>query len=101
MLFVRFCRSFSSKHSCSWTPFYRFPLFKQSAFTLLELLVCLVLVGVLLVSGAPGLQGWVQRSQADQAQARLLGLLQYARNSALSFGVPVSVCGSRVSGVCD
>lgn len=72
-----------------------------AGFTLLELLICLFLLSVLLVSSTPGLESWLQRSRADQAQASLLSLLQYARNSALTFGVPVSVCGSASLAVCD
>lgn len=61
-------------------------------FTLTELLICLAIVAILASLSAPSLAALVANNQRLTLVNQLLGVLHYARGTALTTGIPVSVC---------
>lgn len=66
----------------------------QKGFTLVELLCCLAIAGVLVGYGIPGLNHMLARSQAASAINWILGQVMYARSAAISFNTTVTLCPS-------
>jgi type IV fimbrial biogenesis protein FimT len=58
-------------------------LFNQRGFSLIELMVGMVIVGILLVLGVPAFSDWVQNSQIRTAAESVLNGLQIARTEAV------------------
>ena len=61
------------------------------AFTLIELVVVMAVLTVLLALAAPSLTSSFRGHDLDQAGTQLLALTEYARDEAISQGVPMDV----------
>ncbi len=61
-------------------------------FTLLELMVVLIIVAIVLTFAIPSFRTLLMNSRQDDVVSNLSGALSYARNTALSRNMPVSVC---------
>jgi type II secretion system protein H len=59
------------------------------AFTLVELILVMALLGVVLAAGAPALSRFFQGRTLDSEARRFLALTRYAQNRAVSEGVPM------------
>ena len=66
-------------------------------FTLIELVVVLALASILVTIAVPSFRGFFQDSRATTESNLLLSALTLARNSAVTQGVPVSVCAANTS----
>jgi type II secretion system protein H len=60
-------------------------------FTLVELILVMALLAVIAAFSAPSLAGSLRRRNLDGEASRLLALSEYARNEAVSQGVPMTV----------
>ncbi|MGL5360917.1 MAG: GspH/FimT family pseudopilin [Shewanella sp.] len=69
-------------------------------FTLIELIVTLAVLLILITIGAPSLVGLYEQSRADLAIRELQQTLLYARNTAISYGAPITACGLNDEGKC-
>ena len=67
------------------------------AFSLFELLICLAITSIILSMAIPSFQEAVQRNQRAQSVNQLLGILQFARGSAVFGRTTVGVCTGRHS----
>lgn len=67
------------------------------AFSLLELLICLSISAIILSLTAPSLQETVRRNKNTQSVNQLLGILQYARGSAVFGRNTIGVCAGTNS----
>ncbi|MDR2212297.1 MAG: GspH/FimT family protein [Pseudomonadales bacterium] len=70
-------------------------------YTLLELLVVLTLLGLLLTLGLPDLRRWQREAQSEALLVELGRLLAEARGTAVTQGVPVTLCSSITPPLCD
>lgn len=61
-------------------------------FTLLELMVVLIIVAIVLTFAIPSFRTLLMNSRQDDVVSNLSSALSYARNTALSRNMPVSVC---------
>lgn len=68
-------------------------------FTLPELLACLAIAAILLSISAPRLSSLYANNQQRTLVNQLLGALHYARGTAITTGVPVTLCGGPIA--CD
>lgn len=68
------------------------------AFTLLELIIVMVVLSVLLALAIPTLSSSMRGHQLEQAGAQLLALTEYARDEAVSQGVPMVVSVNAANG---
>ncbi|QYJ88989.1 GspH/FimT family pseudopilin [Shewanella halotolerans] len=64
----------------------------HNGFTLIELMVTLTVATILLSVGLPSLTDLYQAYRADSAIRLIQQTLQFARNSAINYGVWVTVC---------
>ena len=62
-----------------------------SAFTLVELILVMAILATILALSAPSLSRSFKQRNVDQEATRLLALTEYARDEAVSQGVPMSV----------
>ncbi len=60
--------------------------------TLVELMVCLLIGGIMLTSALPVFTSTLQRNQQTQAVNQLLGTLHYARGSAVMGRKTIALC---------
>lgn len=67
------------------------------AFSLLELLTCLSISVIILSLAVPSLQETMQRNQKTQSVNQLLGILQYARGSAVFRRSTIGICSGTNS----
>ncbi|SCX73954.1 GspH/FimT family pseudopilin [Variovorax sp. EL159] len=67
---------------------------RQTAFSLVELMVVVALVAILVAVATPSLVGLIQSNRVTAEVNSFVGDLQYARSEAIKQGVPVSVCAS-------
>lgn len=74
---------------------------KNSGFTVIELMVVLVVVGVLVGLAAPNFREWVSNNKSVAVREDLLATLMYARAEAVKLSKPVSVCQSSNGTSCD
>ncbi|MGH8288084.1 MAG: GspH/FimT family pseudopilin [Steroidobacteraceae bacterium] len=65
---------------------------RQSGFTLIELVIVMILVGILAAIGIPSFRSITTSSRMSAESNTLLGDLQYARAEAAREGEPVTVC---------
>ncbi len=72
----------------------------KNAFTLFELLVVLVIVGILMFVGLPSLSHFVGRNKESVAVNNVVSALHYARSSAISSGENVRFCKSSDGNSC-
>jgi len=75
---------------------------KSSAqgYTLLQLAIVMAMICVLTAVGIPAFQDLLMRQRLAVTSYRLSSQLALARSSAISYGVPVSVCPSSGDGRC-
>lgn len=73
---------------------------RQSGFTLIELMVVLILVGIVAGIGIPAFQGTIQNGRITQATNSMLGLLQLARSEAVTRRAAITVCASSDQATC-
>jgi len=71
------------------------------AFSLLECLLVIALLGVLLLVATPSLRELYQRHQLNTAVERLITAMHVARNAAITRGDIVQLCGSSDASHCD
>ncbi|NND67940.1 MAG: prepilin-type N-terminal cleavage/methylation domain-containing protein [Halioglobus sp.] len=72
-----------------------------SGFTLIEMLVTVVVVGVLLTVAAPAFLGSVNENETRTQAMRLASSLNLARSEAAKENVPVVLCPSTDSATCS
>lgn len=63
--------------------------------TLVELMVCLLIGGIILTSALPAFTSTLQRSQQTQAVNQLLGALHYARGTAVMSRKTIALCSGN------
>lgn len=68
---------------------------QETGLTLLELLVCLVIVALLAALAAPGWSDLVEDKRGDLVIRRLNQAIELARISAVTYGEVVTLCRSR------
>lgn len=74
---------------------------KNCGFTLLEVLMVLVIMGILTMIAVPAFRGIAQGSQMTSAVNDLVSSFNYARNEAITRGTLVIVCKSHDAQTCD
>lgn len=74
---------------------------RMPGFTLLELMVVLVIVGLLLGLGVPAMGNFISSSRMTSAANDVVGALHLARSEAMKRRVPVSFCTSADALVAD
>jgi type IV fimbrial biogenesis protein FimT len=65
---------------------------KPLGFTLLELLITIVIVGVLLGIAIPNLQTFIQNNRQTSAMNDFIGMVSYARGEAVARNTNVALC---------
>jgi len=70
-------------------------------FTLLELLICLLLVAVLGAVSMPGLSAMIAHRRSDIVMRNLIDAIALARTSAITSGSLVTVCRSNNGSQCQ
>jgi len=68
--------------------------YQQRGFTLLELMITLMVVGIILGIGVPNFVDFMRNSRMVGAANDLLAAMHVARGAAVSQRTPVTVCGS-------
>lgn len=66
----------------------------KTGYTLLELLITLVLIGIITVMVIPGWFSWMQTTQTAVQVNQLVGALNFARFTAINHNITVSICQS-------
>lgn len=65
---------------------------KGVGFTILQLMICLVLISILMALAAPAFQQLISSMVSRSEAVRLMSALNYARSEAISRVAPVTVC---------
>src|SRR3989338_10744732 len=73
-------------HSAFRIPHSEFPRFSQAGFTLVEVILVAVVLGLLLTASVPRFQQTAQRLQTEQTAFALTQLLRYAHERAVAQG---------------
>ena len=73
---------------------------KNTGFTLLELIITMLIVGILLAVGVPSLKGFMKGNQLVASTNELLSALHVARSEAVKLNSRVSVCDSTDGSSC-
>lgn len=74
---------------------------RQSAFTLIELMVTLVVLGVVMSAALPSFKSQLSKSSADALSQDLIAALQLARSEAIKRSGYVSLCASEDGASCS
>lgn len=74
---------------------------KYSGFTLIELMITLIIVGILLAVGVPSLKSFMQGNQLIAASNELVSALHVARSEAIKLNSRVSICESSDGATCS
>ena len=64
---------------------------KQEGFTLIEILVAIIIIGIMAAITGPGMLGFFARSKVSSAQSELQGILQEAQRSSIRSSVNCSL----------
>ena len=67
---------------------------KHSGFTLIELMITLIIIGVLLVVGVPSLKTFMQGNQLIASTNELISAFHVARSEAIKLNASVTICES-------
>ncbi len=70
----------------------------SAGFTLLELMTVIVLAGIVLAIGAPGVQGFIQNNARASATNEMIAAIQQARSVAIKRNQLTSVCPINAAG---
>lgn len=73
------------------------PLTMHRGFSLIELMVTIALLAILTMLAAPKLSDFMKRSTVTTQTNELLGALQFARSTAVTRNVMVSICPSTTA----
>ncbi len=77
---------------------YKYPLaarLHEQGFTLIELMITIVVLGILLAVGAPTMQDTLQNSKITAQTNSTIGMLAYARSEAAKRpGITITLCAS-------
>ena len=74
---------------------------KHNAFTLIELMVTLALVGILATIALPGMSNFIKNERLTTSINSLLSYLQYARSEAILRHSQITVCASNDQATCS
>ena len=74
---------------------------RNHGFTLLELMVVLIVVGILLGVAVPGMTNFIRNSRMTAAANDLVGALTFARGEAIKRRLPVTLCTSDTALAAD
>lgn len=64
----------------------------QRAFTIVEILIVVVILGVLAALALPSLLGFIQSNRVRSTTSEFISSLDYAKGEAITRGYPVSIC---------
>lgn len=70
-------------------------------FTLIELIIVMVIVGILLTIGVPTLESTLKRNRVVSATNELVSALNVARSEAIKLGQKVTLCKSTDGSSCN
>jgi len=74
----------------------------QAAFTIIELMIAITVLGILLALAAPNMRDFILRNRLTAQTNDMVTALQFARSEAIKRGVPVGVCARGVDDeTCD
>lgn len=74
---------------------------EQAGFTLMELLLTLVVLGILITLALPSFNQFRQNNRLASEANEMVASFQFARSEALKRGVPVQVCSSSDGVACN
>lgn len=74
---------------------------RATGFTLIELMVTLVLVGILIAAGVPGMRTLLNNMEARGNADQLAAAFAFARQEAVSNATAVTICSSTDLATCD
>tara|TARA_R110000868_G_scaffold174324_3_gene410942 strand:- start:232 stop:828 length:597 start_codon:yes stop_codon:yes gene_type:complete len=74
---------------------------KQSAFTLLEMLLALAVAAILMLLVIPGIKGMAQQNKQDALCKEMLSLIYFAKNQAETRRQVVTICKSDDQKTCS
>lgn len=77
------------------------PAAQQRGFTLIEMIMVMVILGIAAAIVLPSLREAANNSRARSQAADALGDLQFARSEALSHGEPIAICPSTDAANCS
>ena len=72
----------------------------SKAYTLLELLLVLTVVAILTVAGVYGWRAWAKGQEQQRVVSRLLQGLNFARQAAMTYRQPVTLCAAASAMAC-
>ncbi len=81
--------------------------YKQQAFTLVELMVTIAIMGIMAAIAMPSFNNFVAKSRLNNRAEQIANLFRYAQGEAVRMNVPVVICGDtirsdgRPSGQCN
>ncbi|MCT8090780.1 GspH/FimT family pseudopilin [Acinetobacter kookii] len=73
---------------------------KQSAFTLIELMVTIAILAIIATLAAPNLSQMLHNTKVNTSSGDILSFLQQSRTEAIRLGKTVIVCGSSDGSSC-
>ena len=73
---------------------------KESAFTLIELMVTIAILAIIATLAAPNLSQMLRNTKVNTSSGDILSFLQQSRTEAIRLGKTVTVCGSSDGSSC-